>query len=484
MKTKSVFVFLAALAALRCGWVALHGIAPQEAYYWMCSERLAPAFFDGPPGTAVLMDAFDVFGLPALPAARFAWPVLAFAAGGLAWLLARRLYDGTVAAWTVILLNALPVFNSGAVTVGPAMPALVAVLAGMSVAWLAWSGHRIFWGAAGAAFALAACFRYEAALVPAGLLAMALASPRHRSRGDLAGLAAVAILSALALWRPMAWNSSWEWIPVAGGTLRTAWAFQAIGCAERLWDFFASFSVFAGLALLAGIVWMVREARQHGRPRFLLAVCGPLWIWWIYCTLRGEGGEIAALLGSVPVAIFVFATVRKSAWAASIASAAVVVALFAGGLALWRESLERAGWPALAREFRSAAREIPAGDKEGFFIAESPDLAAVLGYYLSEKQKGLPPPVFIPESPDLSSQFGIWPSYADFVESAQVADENFTEQKGINPFVGRSALFLGTELPQTIDGAFVSVSPMRRIRLPDGRIFTVFLCIDYQTLPL
>lgn len=55
MKPKIVFVFLAALTLLRCVWLALQGIAPQEAYYWMCSDRLAPAFFDGPPGTAFLV---------------------------------------------------------------------------------------------------------------------------------------------------------------------------------------------------------------------------------------------------------------------------------------------------------------------------------------------------------------------------------------------------------------------------------------------
>jgi hypothetical protein len=92
--------------------------------------------------------------------------------------------------------------------------------------------------------------------------------------------------------------------------------------------------------------------------------------------------------------------------------------------------------------------------------------------------------VFVHESPALTSQFGIWPSYADFIETDQPANEFFTEQKGINPFIGRNALYLGSSLPQTIKGAFAEVQPVRRLKLPDGTPLTIFLCLDYQTLPL
>ena len=70
------------------------------------------------------------------------------------------------------------------------------------------------------------------------------------------------------------------------------------------------------------------------------------------------------------------------------------------------------------------------------------------------------------------------------VVNGKPVDEFFTEQKGINPFVGRNALFLGSELPQTIRGAFADVRSLRQIQLPNGGQLTVFLCLDYQTLPL
>ena len=484
MKTKSLFAFLIMLTALRCAWVAMQGIAPQEAYFWMCSERMAPAFFDGPAGTACWVKAFELFSLHPLGAARIAWPVLALAASALAWLLARNIYDKTVEAWCVVAMNALPVFNREAMTVGPAMPALVFVLAGLLMARLAWDGRRVFWGASAACFALAISFRYEALLVPAGLIVAALASHRHRGKGDFAGLALIVFLSALALWGPIGWNASLEWVPVAGGTLRTAWIFHPIEFAQRLWDFFREFSAPAGLALLAGLGWMASEARHHVRARFLLAACAPAWLWWLYCSLRGEDASLAAFLGMVPSVIFVLASCRKFAWASSAASAIVMIALLATGFAQWRGYQERADWPIVAREFQAASRNLPPGNKDLFLIAESQDLASVLGYYLGASRKSPAPAVFIPESPNISSQFSLWPSYAEFVKSTAVADEYFTEQKGINPFIGRPALYVGSDLPQTIKGAFASASPLRQIKLPDGRTLTIFLCLDYQTLPL
>ena len=485
MKTKSVFAILVALAALRCVWVAMQAISPHEAYYWMCSEWMAPAFFDGPAGTAYWVRAFNLLGFPGLAAARIAWPILALAAGGLAWLLARSICSAASAAWVVIILNALPVFNREAMTIGPAMPALVFVLSGVWLARLALEDRGwIYWGAAGAAFALAISFRYDALLVPAGLLVIVLASPRHYNKSDFAGLALMVFLSVLALWGPIAWNASMEWVPIAGGTLRTAWAFQPDECAARLWNVLCEFSIPAGLGVLAGLGWMASAARYHVRPRFLLSVCWLLWLWWLYCSLRGNDDGTAAFLGTVPVVIFVLSAGRKYPHTPTIAAAIVLFALAASGINLWEDSRARNIWPFLAEEVQSAAHKLPKGDKDLFFIAEDSDLAAVLGYYAGSDQKASFPPVFTPESPALSSQFGIWPSYADFEKCTKSADEYFTEQKGANPFIDRSAIFVGTSLPQTIKGAFSSTSPLRQIKMPNGRTFTIFLCLGYQTLPL
>lgn len=476
MKPKFLFPLLLLLAALRVGWVLAHEVAPSEAYYWMCSHRLAAGYFDGPAGTAFLVRAFgENFGM-----ARLFWPVLGFFCSCTAWLFVRRIYDAPIAGWCVVLLNVLPVFNIAAVQAGPLMPALVSVLAGLVFARVAWDGNRWAWVGAGLFFGAALLFRYEAVLVPAGLVAGALSSSRHRSPAELSGFVFVVGICVLALLPALIWNSSLEWIPVAGGTWKTAWEFRPVPFLESLGGMAMAFSVPVFAAVVIGLGFLVRDARRRGRAAFVIAACGAAWAWSFYVLLRGGEAVAAGLFGFVPLAAFGVSSIRKKSFAIPLGSFVVAVALLASGYSLWAGG--RISWKAMAEEIHAAARDLPAAEGGGFIIAEEANEAAVLGYYLPGE--GVYPPVFVPESPDLSNQFGIWPSYADFVESDRVADEYFQEQKGVNPFIGRNAVFIGRELPQTIKGAFQEVQPCRKVATPDGRELTIFLCLGYQTLPL
>ena len=474
MKPKFLFLLLLLLTALRTTWVLTHEVAPAEAYYWMCSHRLAAGYFDGPAGTAMLVrscgENFEI--------ARLFWPVLGFFCGCTAWLFARKIYDATVAGWCVLFLNVLPVFNTAAVEVGPLMPALVSVLAGLVFARVAWGGRRWAWLGAGFFFGVALLFRYEAVLVPAGLAAGALSSPRRRS--DLFGLLVVAACCVLALVPALAWNASLEWIPIAGGTWKTAWEFRRIPFLESLVGIAMAFSVPVFLAIPVALWFLIRSVRHHVRAGFVLAACGPAWAWAFYILLHGGDAIPAGLLGFVPLAAFAVFSMRKPPLALPAGVVVAAVALLTSCYSLWTSG--RVSWKAVADQVRDAARDLPAAEGTGFLIAEEANQAAVLGYYLPGE--GNYPPVFVPESPDLSSQFGLWPSYADFVESDRVADEYFQEQKGVNPFIGRNAIFLGLDLPQTIKGAFQNVQPLRKMTTPDGRNLTIFLCLGYQTLPL
>jgi hypothetical protein len=115
----------------------------------------------------------------------------------------------------------------------------------------------------------------------------------------------------------------------------------------------------------------------------------------------------------------------------------------------------------------------------------------VLGHRL--KKEFIPPPghppVYVLESQDVSNQFALWPSYDDFVETDAPPVEYFTEQKAVNPFVGRTAIYIGPEaadgLPQALTAAFAEIRPLATLRIP-GRSDPLYihLCVDYQTLPL
>jgi len=484
VKTKNILIFLGALALLRIVWLATQGVAPQEAYYWMCGNRLATAYFDGPPATAFLVRLLGFFTGGSLEILRLAWPLLSLFAGWLAFLLARKVFNETVAGWTVVALNALPVFNSHSVTVGPWMPALVCVLGGLLAAHSAIGGHRKDWLPAAACFALACLFRYEAVLVPFGFCVALLMVLRKRRQPDWMALAALILLPLAVLWAPLAWNAKLEWIPIAGGTLQTWWRPQPGGWSRNLIEFFREYSFAGGMALLASLAALTLGALKQGGDRLLLMASAAPALWSVYHFLIGRTFSTAVWLALVPLLAALIGFFARSRWMPLAGSALVVLALLQSAVMLREEGLMRGVWSSVAKEVHKATREIPASEGGGFLIAESTDQASVLAVFFKTAGVSEYPPVFVPESPALTSQFGLWPSYADFIASDLVVDEFFTEQKGYNLFAGRNAIFLGSDLPQTIKGAFAQVMPLRKIRFPDGGELTIFLCLDYQTLPL
>ena len=484
MKTKNILVFLGILTLIRIVWLATQGIAPQEAYYWMCGDRLAAAYFDGPPGTAYLVRFLGFFTGGSLEILRLAWPLIGLFACWLAFLLVRGVFNEAVAGWTILALNALPVFNAHSVTVGPWMPALVCVLGGILAARSAMAGRRRDWLPAAACFALACLFRYEAVLVPLGFAVAILAVLGKRQQPDWLAFAALIALPLAVLWSPLLWNSKLEWIPIASGNLQTWWQPQPGGWGRNLTEFFREYSFAGGLALLAGFACLAIGSMKREGSRLLLVAAAFPALWAVYQFLIGRGFSTAAWLALVPALGALIGLFARSRWTPLAGSAVVVLALFQSAVMLREEGQMRGVWSSVAKEVHKATREIPASEGGGFLIAENTDQASVLAVFFKTAAGSKYPPVFVPESPALTSQFGIWPSYADFVASDIVVDEFFTEQKGYNLFAGRNALFLGSDLPQTIKGAFAQVSPLRKIRLPDGGELTIFVCLDYQTLPL
>ena len=484
MNTRQALTFLGILGIARVVWLSIQGISPQEAYYAMCGDRLAPAFFDGPPGTAFLLHCLSIATAGSLEIARLAWPVLALLASWLAYLLARTLYGETVAGWTIAALNALPVFNEHATNPGPAMPTLALVLAGILAAQSAREGRRTDWTIAALFFSLAALFRYEAVLVPFGF-AVALLIPVFRKKTpDLLALAPLVFLPIAALWFPLLWNSKLEWIPIAGGTLQTLWTPRPSFWGTEFLAYMREFSFPSAILLLAGLVVLGITARKNPASRFLLCACAPAAIWALYHAVLGRGLSSGAWLACVPLLMVVASIAIRSRWMPTAGSIVIAVALFSTLVHLREAGLMRAVWSSIAQQVHETTREMPASEGGGFLVAENAAQASILSTFFKSAAPTNYPPVFVHESPALTSQFGIWPSYADFIETDRPADEFFQEQKGVNPFIGRNALYLGSELPQTIKGAFVEVTPLRRLKLPDGSPLTIFLCIDYQTLPL
>jgi hypothetical protein len=157
------------------------------------------------------------------------------------------------------------------------------------------------------------------------------------------------------------------------------------------------------------------------------------------------------------------------------------------------------GWRSATRALETMRNDLEAklGEKL-FLIADARDRASEISFYLHDKRVEGPghPPVYIPESQDMVNQFSFWPRYDEFVElkpgMPRPEGETYTEENGINPFVGRDALFIRSgekeRVPHNIRAAFQSTEPVGTIEVSRYgkviRTWQVFLCRSYRTLPL
>jgi hypothetical protein len=165
-----------------------------------------------------------------------------------------------------------------------------------------------------------------------------------------------------------------------------------------------------------------------------------------------------------------------------------------------RDPADRArGWKSATRAVEKLRGELESQLGERLFlIADQRDRASELSFYLRDKRVEGPghPPVYIVESQDILNQFSFWPRYDEFVEAPpnvpKPDGEVYTEESGINPFEGRTALYVQSsrtdELPHNIRAAFQSTEKVASIEVRRFgvrmREWQVFLCRNYRTLPL
>src|SRR5438309_6296463 len=108
-----VFLALAFVTALRLFMIAQVELAPDEAYYYLWSQRLDWAYFSKGPGVALAIRlGTALFGANEF-GVRFFSPLLALGTCLVLFFFTRKLYGESVAIWTVIALNAVPIFQAG-----------------------------------------------------------------------------------------------------------------------------------------------------------------------------------------------------------------------------------------------------------------------------------------------------------------------------------------------------------------------------------
>ncbi len=494
MNGKTFALIVLVLTVLRAALVSYEDISANEAYYALCARHPAPAYFDGPPGTMALAALGELHVPDALW--RLWAPVWALLATAGCCLLVRAMDNPARAMWTALALNALPIFNACAVRVRPELPALAFVLFGLWCAWLALHAERGIvgrWLGAAVCFAAAAQFSYAALVVVPGLALFTLCTKKHQRWPDGAGLLLVIVLPLALLGPALAWNASYEWVPLFRGTFRSLWAFDLAGFLSSLARLFDKFSPVLLVGLFAAWIVALRESRMHLRARFVALCALPGVALAVYFSLRDVDPVFSLLLAAPLLLAKLLAWLPAKRFGRSTLGAGFALAVIFSLSSLCRAYESGARWRETAAELKAAFLEQTSAGHEGLFlIAGDVPLASAMGYFLRDD---LVPPeghpaVYQLESQDISSQFGLWPGYDDFVESERVTDEFFTEQKGENPFMGRSALYLSRErageAPQAVKAAFEAVTFLKQLPPAgsEGGPLYLYFCENYQTLPL
>jgi 4-amino-4-deoxy-L-arabinose transferase-like glycosyltransferase len=522
--TRAVWLFILGLTAIRFTLLGTADLEFDEAHYWMWSERLAPSYFSKGPGVALAIRASTaIFGNSEF-GVRFWSPLLGAGTSLLLYYFTRRLFNATAGFWAVVVLNAVPMFNVGnlLMTIDPL--SIFFWTAAMFTFWLAIERSpkfSWFWPATGLLVGLGFLCKYTNAFELLSIVLVLALVPRLRREFKRPGFYSLLAFFVICTLPPIIWNYQNAWITLTHlrerGSLNESLGFHP---AELLGFLGVHFFFFSPLLFL-GLAWAVianwRRARQQFKVLYLVWFGLPVFVFYLLMSINKQAAPNWDVLAFVSLGVL-----ASSYWAERIEVSAVVknflvlsvlVGLGLSVIGLDTDLLRSAGVPIPRRDpadrmrgWKSAARAVeklraelePKLGGRVFVIADQRDRASEMSFYFQHKNPEGPghPPVYIVESQDIVNQFSFWPRYDEFVEApanTPLPDgEVYTEESGINQFLGRNALYIQSArtdlLPHNIRVAFQSTEKIATIEVrrfgARVREWQVFLCRNYRTLPL
>jgi hypothetical protein len=520
---RAAFIFIIGLTLIRLAMLATKDLEFDEAHYWLWSDRLAPAYFTKGPGIACVIRASTaIFGANEF-GVRFPSPLFAAGTSLLLFYFGRRLFGETAALWLIIGLNAVPIFNIGAILMTIDPLSIFFWTASMFTFWLALERSpqfSLWWPATGLLIGLGFLSKYTNALELVSVLLVLALAPRLRREFARPGLYLLLGLFALCTIPPIVWNAQHAWVTVThlqtkGGLTEDA-GIHLLEPLKFVAMHFLFYSPFLFLALALGVLRMVRRINQQLKVLFLFWFGVPVFVFYLLVSINkvaAPNWDALAFLGFGMLAAYAWHDrLETSAWLRSGACVAIVTGLLMSMPALDSDLLQTVGitlprrdpsdrlrgWHAATREVEKLRNEWEAKlGEQLFLIADDRDRASEVSFYLRDKRLAGPghPPVYLVESQDLLNQFSLWPRYDEFV-TAPAGKQNDEDQSysegGESEFSGRSALFIrdgaaGT-LVHNVRAAFETAYPIAtlEVRRYDKHVRTwrVFLCQHYRPLPL
>lgn len=478
---------LTAITAARLWLATVWHVTSDEAFFFLCSERMDLAFFEYPWGTAWLVKWGTEFVGGGALGLRLLFPIVAALASLGAFALGSALGGRGAGWWAVVLLNAAPAFQAVAVEANPTGPALAGCVLGL--AFIAWRPASIFaWMAGGVMFAVALQFAIWPLVAVAAPLGLLLPVTRQRAwRPPRVGVVLMLVIALCGLTPFVMWNQAHDWPILALGTWQTLTEFRLASAMEAMRQTFSAISWPAALIGLLGAAAFLFECRKRLSLRqtgVLLLVPGMAWLY---------GAFSGHLVNGVMLLMFLMLTIACLAVATSWVRTGLAIVIACGMLVqFFVISLSRPAdlpWAAIRKSVEALLASGTAPDEQPvFLIAQSPRLTASLNYHLALSETAGDAEVYLLESQNLANQWGLWPSYDDFVETEEAPDEFFEELQAVNPYLGRSAFYITREpeaaLPQALTAAFAEIQPAATLSLNEGGMVYIYFCRSYQTLPL
>jgi hypothetical protein len=521
-KTRAVWFFIAALTLIRLSMLGSTDLEFDEAHYWMWSERLAPGYFSKGPGIAFAIRASTaIFGATEF-GVRFWSPILAAGTSLLLFYFGRRLFSENVGFWTVIAFNVTPIFNVGTLVITTDSLSIFFWMAAMFTFWLAVEKSpqvSFYWPLTGLLIGLGFLSRWINALEIVCVLLVLAFAPRLRQEFKRPGLYWLLGCFVICTIPPIVWNAQHAWITLlhlrTRGGLTDDVGFRPLEPLKFLGQHFLFYSPLLFAALVWGVIGSWRRVNQQFKVLFLFWFGLPVFAFYLLLsTNKGAtpNWDAVSFLSFGLLAVHYWNERIQIRGVTMFARAAVILGfaislialdtdlLRSAGFRFWRSdpSDRLRGWKSMTAEVERIRNDLETklGEKL-FLIADERHRASEISFYLRDKRVEGPghPPVYLVESQDLINQFSFWPRYDQFVDAparpGQSPDETLTEQKGENPFMGRSALLIrnyGKNPPHNIRAAFESTEAVGTIELKrfgqHARYWQVFLCRHYRTLPL
>jgi len=529
MKPRNLlFAFLAAMTVLRLIYIAHVELAADEAYYYMWAQRLDWSYYSKGPGVALAIRlGTEIFGANEF-GVRCLSPLLGLGTSLVMFFFARRLYNESVAVWTVLTMNAIPIFNVGnlVMTIDPL--SIFFWAAALFTFWLALEKSpkfSLYWPLTGLLIGFGFLAKYTNAMQLLSVVLVLGITRRHRGEFLRAGFYSMLAAFAICMLPVLIWNHDHAWITLthlrSRGNLDSSFADSLLGFIKEPLSFIATqFGVYSPLifaGLLIALWWACTDTVVKFKSRFLALFAIPLLVMYGLLAFKKAGqpnwtAPAFVSLGVLASALWHEAVQRQPAkqkfvvWALAIGMVMSLGTLCTdmirgAGIPVpykWDPSSRLRGWKTMALsvdDFRKKFEKETG--KPAFLIGNKYQTAASLSFYLPEKRVEGPkhPAVYIPESQDIESEFAFWPRYDEFVDrpkDAKPVEDYYTEEQGVNLFTGRNALYITDAIddlpPTSIERGFervemVTLLDIRRHGMPLRQV-RIFACYNYRTISL